>query len=173
VGTAFAFCEESGISPEVKGRVLAQVRAGDAHVFTDPLASPTGFPFKVLELEGSLSEPAVAAARERLCDLGYLRTTYRREDGTLGYRCAAEPVEDFVRKGGDIAETEGRKCVCNGLFATVGLAQVRKDGAPEPVLVTAGDEVTRLGRFLAPGAEAYSAADVVRYLHSPASSAPR
>ena len=41
-----------------------------ARVFTDPLASPTGFPFKVLGLEGTLSEPAVYARRERLCDLG-------------------------------------------------------------------------------------------------------
>lgn len=162
VGTAFAFCEESGIVPAVKRRVLAKVRSGDAEVFTDPLASPTGFPFKVLALEGSLSDPAVE--RERVCDLGYLRTTYRRDDGSLGYRCAAEPEEDYVRKGGDLADTEGRKCVCNGLFATIGLGQVRKDGSSEPVLVTAGDEVTRLGRFLAPGAESYSAADVIQYL---------
>lgn len=173
VGTAFAFCEESGIAPEVKRQVLAKVQAGEAHVFTDPLASPTGFPFKVLGLEHSLSETEVAEARERVCDLGYLRTTYRREDGKLGYRCAAEPVEDYVRKGGDAADTEGRKCVCNGLFATIGLAQVRKDGSPEPVLVTAGDEITRLGRFLAPGADSYSAADVIQYLTSPSSSAPR
>jgi NAD(P)H-dependent flavin oxidoreductase YrpB (nitropropane dioxygenase family) len=164
VGTAFAFCEESGIAPEVKQRVLEKVRVGEAEVFTDPLASPTGFPFKVLELEGSLSQPEVVAERERVCDLGYLRTTYRREDGALGYRCAAEPVEDYVRKGGDAADTEGRKCVCNGLFATVGFGQVRKDGTAEPVLVTAGDEVTRLGRFLSPAAESYSAADVIRYL---------
>lgn len=162
VGTAFAFCAESGIAPSVKERVLAKVRAGEAEVFTDPLASPTGFPFKVLGLEGSLSDPSVD--RDRVCDLGYLRTTYRRSDGALGYRCAAEPLDDYVRKGGEAADTQGRLCVCNGLFATVGLGQVRKDGSPEPVLVTAGDEVTRLGRFLTPGASSYSAEDVVRYL---------
>jgi nitronate monooxygenase len=170
VGTAFAFCEESGIAPSVKERVLAKVRAGEAEVFTDPLASPTGFPFKVLGLEGSLSDPSVD--RDRVCDLGYLRTTYRRADGSLGYRCAAEPVEDYVRKGGEAADTKGRMCVCNGLFATVGLGQVRKNGSPEPVLVTAGDEVTRVGRFLAPGAASYSAAEVVRYLRGAGVSQP-
>lgn len=170
VGTAFAFCAESGIAPWVKERVLAKVRAGEAEVFTDPLASPTGFPFKVLGLEGSLSDPSVE--RDRVCDLGYLRTTYRRPDGALGYRCAAEPLEDYVRKGGDAADTAGRLCVCNGLFATVGLGQVRKDGSPEPVLVTAGDEVSRLGRFLTPGGASYSAGDVIRYLRRAGVSQP-
>ena len=87
VGTLFAFCDESGIEPSLRARALAQVRGGTARVLTDPLASPTGFPFKVVQVETTLSEPEVYAARERRCDLGYLRELYRREDGTIGYRC--------------------------------------------------------------------------------------
>lgn len=34
----------------------------DIDVFTDPIASPTGFPFKVMGLEDSLSEQAVYEA---------------------------------------------------------------------------------------------------------------
>ena len=41
----------------------------------------------------------VYAARPRICDLGYLREAYRRDDGTIGYRCAAEPVSLFVSQG--------------------------------------------------------------------------
>jgi NAD(P)H-dependent flavin oxidoreductase YrpB (nitropropane dioxygenase family) len=164
VGTAFAFCEESGIDPDVKRRVIEKALAGQASVFTDPSASPTGFPFKVLGLEESASEPEVVATRERICDLGYLRSTYRREDGTLGYRCPAEPIDDYLRKGGELSETVGRKCVCNGLFSTIGLGQVRKNQYHEPTLVTAGDEVSRLARFVPPGEKSYHAEDVLAYL---------
>src|ERR1019366_4384739 len=69
VGTAFAFCDESGIAPDLKRRIIQASRAGSARGFTDPAASPTGFPFKVAELAGPLSEAATYAAREKICDL--------------------------------------------------------------------------------------------------------
>ncbi len=163
VGTLFAFCDESGIEPEIKLRVIAAARAGTARVFTDPVASPTGFPFKVAALAGTVSDPDVYASRERICDLGYLRQAYRKADGSVGYRCASEPLDDYVRKDGNAADTVGRKCLCNGLAATVGLGQWR-DGVPEPALVTAGDEVSELARIVPTGAEHYAAGDVIRYL---------
>jgi NAD(P)H-dependent flavin oxidoreductase YrpB (nitropropane dioxygenase family) len=163
VGTAFAFCEESGIEPELKRAVIRASRAGNGNVFTDPMASPTGFPFKVVELAGTVSDPGVYAARERICDIGYLRHAYRKPDGSVGYRCPGEPVDDYLRKGGNEAETVGRKCLCNGLAATVGLGQVRA-GVSEPALVTAGNELADIARFLVSGAEYYTAGDVVRYL---------
>lgn len=161
VGTAFAFCEESGLSPELKRAALQASRERRAQVFTDPLASPTGFPFKVLRLEGTVSEADVFEARERICDLGYLRESYRTPDGGVGFRCPGEPVEDYLRKGGTEEETVGRKCVCNGLMSAVGYGQVRRDGTLEPVLVTAGDDVAGIDRFLRPGHETYSADDVI------------
>lgn len=164
VGTPFAFCEESGIETPLKRQACQLARAGGALVFTDPLASPTGFPFKVMQMANSLSESDAYALRERLCDLGYLRQAYRKPDGTLGYRCPAEPEEDFVRKGGDAAETTGRKCLCNGLMANVGLGQVRADGLREMPLLTAGNDVADLARFLKPDTDSYTAADVVTYL---------
>ena len=175
VGTAFAFCEESGIAREWKSKVLAASRAGSARVFTDPVASPTGFPFKVAEISETLSEPGVYAARERICDLGHLRQLYRKSDGTVGYRCPGEPVEDYLRKGGKIGDTVGRKCLCNGLLATVGLGQWRANG-PEPALVTAGNEVAHLARFCRADGDPYTAADVIGYLRgrmAHASAVPR
>jgi len=100
VGTPFAFCEESGIHPELKRQAIALSSLGQARVFTDPVASPTGFPFKVAQLENTLSNAANYHARHRICDLGYLRHLYRRPDGTIGYRCPAEPLEHYRRKGG-------------------------------------------------------------------------
>jgi len=164
VGTAFAFCEESGLLPDLKRRVCALSRTlGALKVRTDPRASPTGFPFKVLQLLGTLSEETRAYARKRICDLGYLRQAYQRTDGSVGYRCASEPVEEYVRKGGLAAEAQGRLCLCNGLMANIGLGQLRPDG-PEIPLVTAGDDVANLARFLPEGADSYHAADVIRWL---------
>ena len=168
VGTAFAFCDESGLDEDLKQRVLARVCQGETEVFTDPLASPTGFPFKIVRLPGTASEESAYAARGRICDLGYLRELYKREDGTVGYRCPAEPIDDYVSKGGDPAETTGRKCLCNGLVANLGQAQRRPGGAIEPPLLTAGDDLTSLVRLLPPGDTGYGAADVLRYLLEPA-----
>ncbi len=167
VGTAFAFCEESGILPELKRRVCELSRSlGALRVRTDPLASPTGFPFKVLQLLGTLSDEVRYLARDRICDLGYLRELYRKADGSVGYRCAGEPVEDYVRKGGLVEETKGRLCLCNGLAATIGLGQIRADG-PEAALVTAGDDVAHLARLLPADRDSYGAADVIRWLLVP------
>jgi NAD(P)H-dependent flavin oxidoreductase YrpB (nitropropane dioxygenase family) len=164
VGTAFAFCEESGICPDLKQQVFRLSREGRLRVFTDPLASPTGFPFKVVQLPGTLSDARSLPSRERCCDLGYLRHAYRKEDGTTGYRCPAEPVADFIRKGGTLEETNGRECVCNGLMATIGLAQVNSENVTDLPLVTAGNEVACIANFLPPGCDTYTAAEVIQIL---------
>jgi NAD(P)H-dependent flavin oxidoreductase YrpB (nitropropane dioxygenase family) len=167
VGTAFAFCEESGIAAGLKQQVLQLGRANELHVFTDPLISPTGFPFKVVQLAGTLSDSDARVLRSRRCDLGFLRRAYRRADGTFGYRCPAEPVEDFIRKGGTLEETKGRECVCNGLVATIGLPQILSQNEVSLPLVTAGNEITHIARFLRPGQDSYKAAQVVSDLLGP------
>jgi len=171
VGTAFAFSEESGMRPDLKKELLAQAVAGTGEVFTDPVASPTGFPFKVAILQGSYSDPAVAEARTRVCDIGLLRESYVMPDGNIGYRCSAEPVVNFVAKGGKIEETVGRKCLCNALMANIGYQQTRKDGSVEPPLVTIGDDLNTVAQFLANGRASYSAAEVVESLLSLAADA--
>jgi NAD(P)H-dependent flavin oxidoreductase YrpB (nitropropane dioxygenase family) len=166
VGTAFAYCKESGLSPELRGQILEMSRRGAAHVFTDPVASPTGFPFKVVEMKGTTSSKDVYEARNRVCDLGYLRHAYRTEEGKIGLRCPSEPVEDYLRKGGAIEDTEGRKCVCNSLMANIDLGQARKNGYVELPLVTSGDDVAEVARFLPEGQTEYAAADVITHLLS-------
>jgi nitronate monooxygenase len=164
VGTPFAFCEESGIHPDIKKQAIALSRLGQARIFTDPVASPTGFPFKVAQIDGTLSNPANYIARGRICDLGYLRHLYRRSDGSIGYRCPAEPLAHYRLKGGSVEETVGRKCICNALPATAGLAQVRPASLDELPIVTAGDDISQIAQFLPPGRDSYSTADVLRQL---------
>ena len=147
--------------PDLKTRLIQQAIAGTGEVFTDPLASPTGFPFKVAQLAGTTSAPDIYEARIRTCDLGYLREPYAMGEGEIGYRCSAEPVDNYVAKGGKIEETVGRKCLCNTLMANIGHAQTRRDGSDEPALITVGDDLNTIAQFIAPGHESYSAADVV------------
>jgi len=164
VGTAFGFCAESSITPELKRRAIELSRDGKTDVYTDRRASPTGFPFKVARIAGTLSDAPVYKNRVRICDVGYLRRAYRRPDGTVGYRCPAEPVANYVAKGGLAEDTEGRTCLCNSLFATIGLSQVQTGGLVELALVTAGDDAARLSRFVEDGQDSYTADEVIDYL---------
>lgn len=163
VGTLFAYCDESGLRDDLKRSVLEHVARGQVDVFTDPQASPTGYPFKVVHWQ---ADPGATALRERICDLGYLRVAYFTPEGTIDYRCASEPVDAYVRKGGKVEDTEGRRCLCNALLANIGHPQVRAGGQLEPPLLTSGDDLVSLSTFLA-GRSRYSAADVVAYLLSP------
>jgi nitronate monooxygenase len=172
VGTAFAFSEESGLREDLKRELIAQAATGSAAVFTDPWASPTGFPFKVARLQGTASEATVYQSRGAVCDLGYLREPYAMPDGRIGYRCAAEPTTTYIAKGGNAEDAAGRKCLCNALLANIGHAQVRKDGSMEPPLVTVGDDLNTIAQFLAPGRGSYSAADVVASLLRETASEP-
>lgn len=172
VGTAFAFCKESGVTDELKAEVILKWGSDPGstkreNVFTDPLASPTSFPFKVVPIDGTVSDPQVYEARARKCDLGYLRQAVAGADGKVTYRCPSEPVADFVRKGGKLEETVGRKCLCNALMANIGMGQTRgKDEhvSVEPALLTAGDDIIHLWKLIPPGASTYTARDVIRYL---------
>ena len=110
-----------------------------------------------------MSSEAEYLARTRICDLGYLREPYRKEDGATGYRCASEPVAQYVAKGGGEEYAQGRKCLCNALMADIGIGQTR-GGIAEKTLVTSGDDVADVARFLRPGATSYGAADVIRRL---------
>jgi NAD(P)H-dependent flavin oxidoreductase YrpB (nitropropane dioxygenase family) len=162
IGTLFAYADESGLEPELKARVLDEVRRGGINVKTDAKASPTGFPFKVVELDETNSVPEQYEARPRVCDLGYLRTAFVRPDGRTDYRCPAEPVDTYVKKGGAIEDTVGRKCLCNSLFANIGHAQLREGGV-ERALLTSGNDFTPVARMLELR-DHYSADDALDYL---------
>ena len=145
IGTAFAFCEESAMIPEV--RAMARSQPGGAPVVTDGRASPTGFPFKVVAAAGSEGGRDPDLRERRTCTLGYLREAYAREDQTVGWRCPSEPVEQWSAKGGDPTAATGRRCVCNGLMATIGHPHANRDGSLELPLITAGDDLVGIDRF--------------------------
>jgi len=162
IGTLLAMCKESGFMDHIKKAILEKL----PDVFTDPKASPTGFPFKVVNLEGTLSSIETYLKRPRICNLGYLRHIYKKADGSLGYRCPAEPEKAFIAKGGAPEELEGRKCLCNALVANIGLPDVYKNGYIEQTLITAGDTLKKVREFLKEGADSLCVADVIEQLMS-------
>ncbi len=159
IGTAFAFCRESGLDGAVRRRILDGVRAGTVQVITDGRASPTGFPFKTMDIPGSEGGRPADARERGACMMGYLRSPYRRADGGLGWRCPAEPETQWSAKGGDSAECADRRCLCQGLMSAAGHPHVGEEGLEWP-LITAGDDLEPVRRCL-DGREDYSAADVM------------
>lgn len=164
VGTLFALSLSSGLTDTTRAQMLRQLRADKLLVRNDPRASPTGFPFKVASLDDTASEEEVYRARPRLCDLSYLRTAYEREDGEVGYRCPSEPVHMYLKKGGTQEATEGRKCLCNGLMANIGLGQERKDGYVETRLVTLGQDLAGAKELIKSYVEGWSATEAIEWL---------
>ncbi len=165
VGTLFAYCHESGMEPTLRAQVVTEVLSHRVHVRTSVRASSTGYPFKVAEVEGTLSDPDVYEQRQRRCDLGYLREAYAKSDGSVGYRCPSEPVDVFVAKGGVQEDSIERTCLCNALMATAGLGQIRRRGIDEPPIVTSGDSLNDIAPLLI-GRDEYAASDVIAYLHT-------
>jgi NAD(P)H-dependent flavin oxidoreductase YrpB (nitropropane dioxygenase family) len=164
VGSVFAVAQESGLTRPLRDALRAKLARGVLEVRTEAFASPTGFPFKVAQLDGTLSDETLFAEREPLCDLGYLRTPYKTSAGRISYRCASEPAAEYVRKGGKLEDTIGRKCLCNGLSATIGLGQTRVSGYSETPLVTFGADSEGSRALAARHPEGWTADQALAYL---------
>ena len=164
VGTAFALSQESGFAPSLKSRIIDAIRTDELQIFTDPSASPTGFPFKVASVPGTLSEDPIYQSRQRVCDIGVLREPFARPDGSIGFRCSGEPVDSYVAKGGDRQRASGAKCLCNSLGATIGLGQERSGQPAEPALITLGDDLESIRALLPEEGDSYTAKALVDHL---------
>jgi len=158
-GSIFALCEDSGMKPSLSSKIRRLGFRGELVIYTDAQASPTGYPFKVASVAGTLSDPVVYHDRKRKCEPSMLRVPYKREDGTIVFRCPSELVSDYERKGGKREDTVGRKCICCGLFAAAGL------GNPlEPAIITMGDDVSFLPHLMKKETGSYTATDAIAYL---------
>jgi nitronate monooxygenase len=169
VGTPFALCEESGITRQMKDKLMDEIEADNLSILASATVSPTGFPFQLAQVEGSLTQACVYESRTRICDVGLLVELYEKEDGSFGTRCSAEPREVYEMKGGTAEGSEGRRCLCNGLLSTVGLPQFRKKRGltmltEEPPVVTLGKDLSAVRHFMAQGQRVYSATDVIEHI---------
>ena len=161
VGSVFALSDDSGMNPEIR-RVLRKLGfEGRLKIRTDFDVSPTGFPFKVVDLLGTVADRKFYKQRQRICDQGALVSLYEKPDGSIGYRCPSEPVLNYINKGGKLEDTVGRGCICNGLIANTVL------GNPgERAVITLGDDIGFLHHLMVKSNSSYSAVDALKYLLS-------
>ncbi len=164
-GTVFAYSRESEIMPEIKQDVLQLCMDGKIKIITDFKASSTGYPFKVVDLENTVANMEKREKRKRICDLGFLRHLYSKSETEVGYRCPAEPINSYLKKGGSSDLANGKVCLCNGLLATIGLGQIRQYGVELPI-VTSGDDFSSVVNIVKKSSLDYSAKDVIDYLKS-------
>ncbi len=172
VATPFQYCMESGLPQNVKRAIINQASKGNLDVYNDPRISPTYYAFRVdRNIEGvpSIGDTDVYedwSANHRSCTIGRLRerTTH---NGRLTWICKAEPVEDYIRKGGKTEDTVGAGCLCENLLSAIDLGQTHKDGYEVPPLYSSG---TEQGQYFLPevlrGRNSYTAKDVVEFLVS-------
>jgi len=170
-GSIFALSEESGMNPKLRTEIRRLGFLGELSVTTDFKASPTGFPFKVANLSETVSEEEVYDSRKRNCSQKCLVTPVRLESGDVDYRCPAEPVRHFLKKGGDEEQTKGSKCICNGLVAlasTPGESEADSFtlGSSEPSIVTMGDHVEFLQHLMEDEGDSYTVSAVLDYLQN-------
>lgn len=170
-GSVFALSKDSGLTASNRSSIFNELQKGtpDSELILTSLYSPTGFPFKVFQLSGTLSDEKIYSARKRVCDLGFLRQrgltkSDESEARQLFQRCPAGPIEDFINKRGLLLNANGKRCLCNGLLAGVGLGQVGiRDGVltDEPAIITLGNDLQGIRRLSRHGQVEYSASDCV------------
>ena len=166
VGSLFALSQESGITLDLRDQVLRAINQGTLEIRTEPKTSATGFPFKVVQINGTATDPEIYEARDRKCDLGYLRSPFQRLDGGIGYRCSGEPVKTYEFKGGSPVQAENVKCLCNALMANIGLGQIRWGTYREPALLTLGSDLSGVEELNKIYSGSWSSVDVIEYLTS-------
>ena len=157
-GSIFALAQESALNDEQKRFIRKMGFRNNLRIITSEW-SPTGFPFKVIELPGTLSDKATYAGRKRICNLSYLVSLFRRPDGVIVSRCGAEPEGKYLHKGGTLEGNQDKRCLCNGLLSAVTLGHPN-----EPQIFTLGDDVRFLQALMQNKDDSYTVSDAMKYL---------
>jgi nitronate monooxygenase len=158
-GSIFALSSDSGMDAAIKQEIIRRYYNGTLSIRTDALASPTGFPFKVVQLPGTMSELPVFEERTRICNKKGLIVPHQMPDGKIVYRCSAEPITDYLKKEGMLGDAEHSACLCNGLLTTAGFG----DNVEAPI-VTLGDDVSFLEHLTDGPEDSYTAAEALNWL---------
>jgi NAD(P)H-dependent flavin oxidoreductase YrpB (nitropropane dioxygenase family) len=160
-GSVFALSDNSGMKSSYRNEMRRLGYLGKLNIRTDPKASPTGFPFKVVQLDGTQSDSAIYNERKRVCDLSALLVPYKRTGNKIGFRCSSEPINDYLRKGGKLEDAKDSRCLCNGLFSATGF------GNPDELpIFTLGDDVSFLSHLMCDEYDSFSALDAIKYIMS-------
>ncbi|HXZ82873.1 MAG TPA: hypothetical protein VED84_03875 [Acidimicrobiales bacterium] len=100
VRSLFAWRRDSNPAEPRRSQLLATLgaeRPGAPRAAT----SPTGFPCKVAQLAGTLSDEDVCSRRARICDLSHWHVPDLEPGGAICYRSSAETVDAHLRQGSE------------------------------------------------------------------------
>jgi NAD(P)H-dependent flavin oxidoreductase YrpB (nitropropane dioxygenase family) len=137
-GSVFAFCQESGWTDEVKKMAIEEIKSSNAKIISSAIASPTGYPFKILKAKGTMSDAACFSERDKSCRVGLLREVeinLEKEIATPNWSCKASQTGSQTL------------CLCEALLAAVGLAQVNRKKKELPI-ITLGEELKDIKKLL-------------------------
>lgn len=146
VGSIFALSRESGLRPDLAREIRSLGYLGHLVVRRNPQASPSGYPFMVVSLPGTLSELSVRENWKHRCDYGCLSKPNLSGSGHIYYSCPAA-----------VAGDHNVCCLCKGLLAAAGFVDV-------PPIVTLGSNFDFLGSLMQEEGDEYGVADVMAYL---------
>ena len=169
VGSIGADSTGSGFQPHLSAYIRKHAYRGDLVVDCNLKVSPTTYSFKVAIIPGTLGDPEVYEARVRICDIGALLVPYLKGGegkDKYGYRCSAEPIISYCKKGGNRKDTDCKGCLCNGLFSTVDLGQRLANGLIEPPIVTHGKDYSFIQYLILHENGKFSIEDATRRLLS-------
>jgi len=158
VGSIFALCDESEIEQKYKD-ILRRNGYNNNQVIITSSYSPTNYPFKIAELDNTLSDSVIYENEIRQCDKGFLVSFYIDDKGHIHSRCSAEPIDSYLKKGGKIDDITNVRCLCNGLLSTVGKGDIDRHA-----IITLGDDLSFLKHLMSCAEDSYSVDDVIKYL---------
>ena len=154
IASILALARGSGMIESLQQEIFRRYKNGTLEIVVNPTISPTGFRFRTVKGLG-IENPEIAAGREKICDLGFLRHIAKiRDEQTnqerIEYYCPADPSHGEAG------------CMCNFLAATAGYGQIRKSGEVEPPGVTLGADVSFLDKLKFP----YTVREALDYMLS-------
>ncbi len=172
-GTIYAMCEESGMRSDHRCAIFKRLRnnSDDSIIVRTTLFSPTGFCFKVADVENTLFDNSIYLMRKRACDIGLLRQIGLDKPNEAGQRrlfqrCPAEPLESFVKNRGLLRNSAEKRCLCNGLIAGAGFPQTTRNNQnqewEEPSIVTIGENLDGVRRLSSNGQHPYWCIDIAK-----------
>ena len=160
VGSIFELANGSGLRSDLKNQIRKLGYTGKLIVNNYVHISPTFYPFHEVFLEGTLSVKVIYEKRKRVCNIGLLRTLYVMPDGVIVYRCPAENIEAWMKKGGNKDDALGKVCLCNCLLNNADL-NLSEGEYPDITLSKYFDFLKHLMKH---EDDSYGVEDVMRYL---------
>ncbi len=160
VGTAFAFCEESGLPPRSRHRCGGEPRKVASAC--SPTRSPRRPAFRSRSCRSRARFPSptcMPLARASATSVTCARTTARK---TARWVTGARPSRSRITstRAATEADIHGRKCLCNGLLSAVDTGRCATT-APSSRRSTRPATKRPKYKFVRPGHTSYTADDVI------------